>query len=384
MSILTLDWEQSPPDAFRAGAVAIGNFDGVHRGHASLISELRHRAVAVGGPAVAVTLDPHPLQLLRPEQFQPVLTTAADRAALLQTCGADHVLLLRTTCDLLELTAADFFQRVLRDRLGVRSIVEGPNFGFGRNREGNLSTLAQLCGAAGVNLVVVPPVMAESKPISSSRVRNALVRGAVREAAAFMNRPYSLRGTVVQGQQRGRTLGFPTANLGQIETLIPGDGVYAVRAFVDSRSWPAAANIGPNPTFGERARKVEVHLMGFQGDLLNQPLAIDFLERLRDTRPFGSVSELVEQLKCDIEQARRILAAEPTAQVRRVLAEEIAPGQQMDGGHIELIDLNCGVARVRLTGTCSACPSAVMAIVMGIEQELRRRFPAIDYVQAVP
>jgi riboflavin kinase/FMN adenylyltransferase len=153
--------------------------------------------------------------------------------------------------------------------------------------------------------VQVPPVEVGGKPVSSSRVRNALLGGAVREAAELMARPYRLRGTVGTGQRRGRTLGFPTANLETLETLCPGNGVYAVRVRVNKQRWPGAANIGPNPTFGEQARKVEVHLIGFSGELVGQTLALDFVERLRDTRPFANVSELVEQLRRDVEQAQR-------------------------------------------------------------------------------
>ena len=134
------------------------------------------------------------------------------------------------------------------------------------------------------------------------------MRGDVRAAADLLSRPYRLRGKVGTGQRRGQTLGFPTANLEQVETLIPGDGVYAVRVHYQGRAWPGAANLGPNPTFGEQARKIEVHLIGFEGELYGQVLAVDFLDRLRDTRPFGSVAQLVEQLRTDIERARQIAA----------------------------------------------------------------------------
>jgi riboflavin kinase / FMN adenylyltransferase len=307
VTTVLLDWNETLPAKYRGGALTIGNFDGVHRGHAELVALVRRHAAALGRPAVAMTFDPHPLQLLRPELFQPILTTTADRAALLHACGADQVLILRTTRDMLQLTAADFFQQVIRAGLDARAVVEGPNFGFGRNREGSVATLAGFCRDEGISFIQAPPVEIAGKPVSSSRVRHALMRGAMREAAEFMGRTYRLRGTVGAGQKRGRTLGFPTANLADLETLIPGDGVYAVYVYFDHRLWPAAANIGPNPTFGEQARKVEVHLIGFTGELVGQKLAIDLVERLRDTRPFGNVSELVEQLHRDVAQARQIL-----------------------------------------------------------------------------
>jgi riboflavin kinase/FMN adenylyltransferase len=308
MAILKLDHHDLPPAGCRGGAVAVGNFDGVHRGHGALLAELRRQAKAVNGPAVVLTFDPHPLQLLRPEQFMPVLTTVPDRAELLRQQGADEVLILRTTPELLHLSADQFFHEVVRGRLDARAMVEGPNFAFGRNREGTLERLQQLCAAAGVRLTIVPPLTLDGVMVSSSRVRDALLRGDVRGAAHFLGRPYRLRGRVGTGQRRGAKLGFPTANLEQIETLVPGNGVYAVRALHQGGAGPGAANVGPNPTFGEQARKVEVHLIGFQGDLYGQPLAVDFVERLRDTRPFAGVEELVAQLRKDVEQASRIVA----------------------------------------------------------------------------
>jgi riboflavin kinase/FMN adenylyltransferase len=306
MAMLAQTWMEAPPQAFQGGVVAIGNFDGVHRGHATLVAALRAQARSVQGPAVVLTFDPHPLQLLRPEQFQPVLTTLADRAALLESQGADHVLVLKTTPDLLHLGAEEFFQQVVRERLQARGMVEGTNFAFGRNREGTIDTLGQLCAQTGLNLVVVPPFLLDGAAVSSSRVRGALLRGAVSDARGLLGRCYRLRGTVGSGQRRGQTLGFPTANLEHVPTLVPGDGVYAVRVEHEGRTWPGAVNVGPNPTFGEQARKVEIHLIDFHGDLYGQRLAVDFVERLRDTRLFRNVDELVQQLRFDVAAARQV------------------------------------------------------------------------------
>lgn len=310
MAVHTIDWNANPPSECRGGAISIGNFDGVHRGHAALLAELRRQADAVGGPAVALTFDPHPIELLRPAQAPPRLTATVDRSRLLLNLGADHVVVLRTNPDMLALRAGEFFVEVIQKRLEARALVEGDNFGFGRGREGDVTTLAQLCEPVGIRLAVVPPLILDGAEVSSSRIRSALTTGNVREAAVLLNRPYRLHGLVGSGQQRGQKLGFPTANLGQVPTLIPGDGVYAVRVSYEEKIWLGAANLGPNPTFGETARKVEIHLIGFQGDLYGRWLTVDFVERLRDTRPFKSVEELVEQLRLDIEQARRI-AGEP-------------------------------------------------------------------------
>ncbi len=258
----------------------------MHRGHLALVSKLREQARGCGGPAVVITFDPHPLKLLRPAQFQPVLTTANERAEVLVSNGVDDVVILRTTPELLGLSAADFFQSVVVDRLGARSVVEGVNFGFGRNREGNIDTLRSLCRTAGIELVIVPPVKWKETVVSSSRVRAALLKGEVRQAAELLGRPYRLSGKVATGKRRGRSIGFPTANLEGIETLIPGDGVYAVRVRIGRAVWPGAANIGANPTFGEDVRKVEVHVIGFEGQLLGTGIRARFHRALARHQAF--------------------------------------------------------------------------------------------------
>ena len=305
MAHLVLDWSQAPPPSWRQGVVAIGNFDGFHRGHQALVAEAARQARAVRVPAVVLSFEPHPLQILRPAQFQPVLTCCDDRVALAQAGGADHVLLLRSTPDLFHLSAREFFTQVLCERLQVRALVEGANFGFGRNREGNVATLAALCQETGVGFTVVPPVLLNGRPISSSRVRQALLAGSAREAQEQLGRPYRLRGIVGTGQRRGRTLGFPTANLDAALSLVPGDGVYAVGVTAQGGAGWERRTLAPIPR-SAKPRKVEVHLLDFAGDLVGQPLAVDFLERIRDTQPFASVDALVAQLHQDVEAARGI------------------------------------------------------------------------------
>jgi riboflavin kinase/FMN adenylyltransferase len=187
-------------------------------------------------------------------------------------------------------------------------VVEGYNFRFGRGRAGDTNTLRELCARTGVEFEEVPPLVVGGEPVSSSRVRTALVAGDVAFAAELLGRPHRIAGTVVTGAKRGRTIGFPTANLDGVPTLVPAVGVYAVRALVGGASHPAAANVGPNPTFGEDARKIEVHLIDFAGDLYGKELTVEFVARLRDTRPFAGAAELSEQLKRDVESAKRTLA----------------------------------------------------------------------------
>ena len=301
-----IGWQDEAPAPCRGAALAIGNFDGAHRGHAVLVSALAAAARARGVPAVVLTFDPHPLAILRPQAAPVLLTAPDDRASALHALGADEVLALRTDAALLDLPAAAFFDRIVRRMLAASALCEGPNFGFGRGREGDVALLGRLCAEAGMSLAVVPRLAQDGQTVSSSRIRQSLLAGDAAEAARLLGRPYRLRGIVGQGQRRGRTLGFPTANLEQTRTVLPGEGVYAALATAQGRAWPAAVNIGPNPTFGEAARKIEAHLIGFAGDLYGQPLALDFQERLRGTRSFAGADELSEQLRQDVAQARRI------------------------------------------------------------------------------
>jgi riboflavin kinase/FMN adenylyltransferase len=294
------------PSAARGGAVAIGNFDGVHRGHVAIVKRLLERAEAVGGRAIVFTFDPHPVQLLRPDQCPPPLTWTERKAELLAAQGVDWIIAYPTDEALLQLSAADFFQKIVRDALAARALVEGPNFFFGHNREGNVRRLAELSASAGITLDVVPPVEIDGQIVSSSRVRELIRTGQVDQALKLLSAPYRIRGMVTHGAGRGAKIGFPTANLSAIDTLLPAIGVYAGRAIVGNSTYPAAINLGPSPTFGDAMIRVEVHLIGLAEPLYGQPLEVDFLARLRDIRPFDSPAALVEQLRQDIKRAKSI------------------------------------------------------------------------------
>jgi riboflavin kinase / FMN adenylyltransferase len=195
---------------------------------------------------------------------------------------------------------------MIEARLAARALVEGFNFRFGRDRLGTIESLGTLCRQSGKTLIVVPPVQHDGTNVASSRVRGALLKGDVKLASELLGRPYRLQGTVVTGQGRGRGLGFPTANLASIETLLPADGVYAVRVEHADFRGPGAANVGANPTFGETSRKVEVHLIGYSGNLEGQSLVVEFTEKLRETKAFGGPEELKKQLELDIARAKEI------------------------------------------------------------------------------
>jgi riboflavin kinase/FMN adenylyltransferase len=283
--------------------VAIGNFDGVHLGHARIVERLRMRASEVGGPAVVFTFDPHPVRLLRPQQAPPPLTWTDRKAELLAQLGVEAVLAYPTDDALLALSPQEFFRRIVRESLAAKAMVEGPNFYFGRNRAGTIEVLRGLCAEAQISLDIVEPLTVSGDFVSSSRVRKLVQAGDVSAAAGLLTQPYRIRGMVTHGAARGAKLGFPTANLDAIDTLLPALGVYAGRAILPDRTWPAAINIGPNPTFGEQAVKVEVHLIGFQGSLYGQPIEVDFVTRLRDIRRFNGIDELKLQLTDDIAAA---------------------------------------------------------------------------------
>jgi riboflavin kinase/FMN adenylyltransferase len=288
------------PTELRGGALSIGNFDGVHRGHAKLVERLLAKAGELNGPAIVFTFDPHPVRLLRPDSAPPPLTWTDRKAQLLANLGVTAIIAYPTDEALLALSPREFFSRIVQEKLAARAMVEGPNFFFGHNRAGNIETLGQLCQTAGISLEIVPPVMVAGQIVSSSRVRAAIQAGDVDLARQLLTRPYRVRGMVTHGAGRGAKLGFPTANLAAIDTLLPAHGVYAACAMSATGQWPAAINIGPNPTFGEQALKVEAHLIGFGGSLYGQPLELEFLSRLRSIRPFESVEALKNQLNHDI------------------------------------------------------------------------------------
>ncbi len=296
------------PEHLRGGAVSIGNFDGVHRGHARIVERLRAAAGQVEGPAVAFTFDPHPAAVLRPHQVPPSLTWTERKAELLGKLGVDAVLAYPTDEAFLELDPRQFFDRIAVEALGARAMVEGANFVFGRDRTGNVDMLGKFCRSQAMGFEVVQPLEITGRIVSSSRIRELLASGRLEQASAMLCAPYRIRGRVTRGSARGRDLGFPTANLAEVDTLLPAEGIYAGRAHVEEEAWAAAISLGPNPTFDEGALKVEVFLLDFQGDLYDRTMEVDFLARLRDIRRFDSVDELIEQMDRDVAAVRQIAA----------------------------------------------------------------------------
>jgi riboflavin kinase/FMN adenylyltransferase len=304
--VITLDSFASVPPTIQGAFLAVGNFDGVHLGHAHLIRRLRARADAAAAPALALTFDPPPAAILRPDAAPVPLVWTERKIALLKEAGASEVGVFRTGMWLLSLTAREFFEQVILGQFRARGMVEGPTFGFGRDRGGDAQILAAWCAAAGLDFEIASPTEHAGQIVSSSRIRRALAEGAVALAARLLGRPHRVRGRVVRGAARGAGLGFPTANLAGIDTQLPADGVYAARALIDGQppAYPAACHIGPNATFGEPARAVEAHLLDFTGDLYGRTLEIDFLAHLRPTRRFDTIEALRDQIRDDIARTR--------------------------------------------------------------------------------
>ncbi|MEY2613956.1 MAG: Riboflavin kinase [Planctomycetota bacterium] len=282
--------------------LTVGNFDGVHLGHRALIERLVERAASKGCPAVVFTFDPPPLKILQPDRVRPPLTWNARRESLLKSIGVDRVEFYPTTRELLSLSAEEFFRSVLIERFGVKGMVEGPNFRFGRDRLGDVETLQTLCDEASVGLDVLVPQSLGGTMVSSTQIRQWIQEGEIGLANRCLVEPYRLIGRVEHGAGRGRTLGFPTANLESIPVLVPQHGVYAAKVCTEGGVFgtPVALHIGPNPTFGEEATKVEAHLIGYSGDLYGQEIELQIIDRVRTVRKFESKDALLAQLSTDI------------------------------------------------------------------------------------
>ncbi len=306
MPVLYRHLDELPEDS-RGGVVSIGNFDGVHWGHARIVERLLEMARRQQVRAVILTFDPHPARLLRPQQAPTPLSWTEHKALVLDELGVDAVVAYPTDVALLALTAREFFERIVLGQLRARGMVEGQNFFFGHDRGGNIEVLGQFCRQADIPLEVVEPVRIDGQVVSSSRVRTLISAGQVAEAARLLTRPYRIRGTVVHGQGRGNKLGYPTANVGQIDTLLPAEGIYAGQAWIDSRPYATALSVGGNPTFDESEQKVEAFLLDYRGNLYGRPIEIDFLARLRDIERFDSVDQLVEQIALDVQETRRVV-----------------------------------------------------------------------------
>jgi riboflavin kinase / FMN adenylyltransferase len=302
--------ESFTPVGWRSPVVTVGNFDGVHRGHQALAAAAVEQARREGGTAVVLTFDPHPARVLAPERAPAALTTAEQKRELLSGLGIDALAVLPFDARLAAFTPGAFVLRVLRGALAARHVVVGEGFRFGQGQSGDAARLVQLGAANGFSVEAVASVTQDGEPVSSSRVREQLARGGVDAARALLGRSYFVDGTVVAGDQRGRTIGVPTANLQPENEIMPARGVYAACCRLAGGRWlPAVVNVGSRPTFGGGLLTVEAHLLDFEGDLYGSGLRVAFEQRLRDERRFDGREALVAQIREDVARARALLSA---------------------------------------------------------------------------
>ena len=290
--------------------VTVGMFDGVHRGHRYLIGRVKEVAAEMGCASAVITFTNHPRSVMRPDTRIPLLNSPEDRLRLLSETGVDLVVPLTFTLEFSYLRAREFVEFLLRS-LNMRGLVIGPDFAFGYQREGTPDVLAALGEELGFSVEIVEPVTFDDLVVSSTEVRRCVEAGDVAHAAAMLGRAFAISGFVEEGDRRGRTIGFPTANVAvEPGFIVPGHGVYATWTQADGRTYLSATNIGVRPTFGGGGRQIETHLLDYDGDLYNAKLWVAFARKLRNEQPFSGVDALVAQLQRDVAAAREALEEE--------------------------------------------------------------------------
>jgi riboflavin kinase/FMN adenylyltransferase len=306
--IPVFDHWQHAPAAWKGGAVALGNFDGVHRGHQALLSKAAEQAGALAAPLVALTFEPHPRRFFVPDTGPFRLTLPPAKTRLLAQHGVQAELSQRFDAAFAAVTAGEFIDDVLLAGLGARHVVCGYDFTFGARRSGNVEMLRAEGMRRGFGVTVLDPVMHEGEIYSSTRIREALRAGMAQEATELLGHPWEIEGVVETGDQRGRTIGFPTANVALGEHLRPRFGVYAVRALIDGTWRNAVANLGKRPTVGKLQENFEVHVFDFAGDLYGRTLRVQLLDFIRAEMKFAGLDQLKAQIAADGQAARGLLA----------------------------------------------------------------------------
>lgn len=310
----------SVPGGWGRSVVTIGVFDGVHRGHQQIIAHTVKRARELGAPAVVLTFDPHPAEVVRPGSHPAVLTDPGRKAELIAGLGVDALCVIPFTLDFSKLPAEGFVHDVLVDTLHASLVVVGENFRFGHKAAGDVDLLRRLGRTFGFGVEEAPLVAAGDTVFSSTYIRSLIAAGDVGAAAAALGRPHRLEGVVVRGDQRGRQLGFPTANLmNSLHAAVPADGVYAARVAIGhptpvDADRMGAVSVGTNPTFSGRERRVEAFILDFDADIYGERIAIDFVERLREQRTYTSLPPLVEQINDDVARTRGLLSEPGTVE----------------------------------------------------------------------
>ena len=304
-----LDGGSAVPERLRGGIVALGNFDGFHLGHQAVVGRAVERAQAEGRPVLVATFDPHPVRFFKPDADPFRLTSLAQRERLFGAAGADAMIVFRFEAELAATSAEDFVAGRLKDLIGADGVVTGEDFTFGKGRGGNVAVLAELGGKHALSVDAVAPVSLDGEPVSSSRIRDALREGKCDAAARLLTRPFAIEGVVEHGDKRGRTIGYPTANIGLDNYLRPRFGIYAVRGRLpDGRVLDGAANLGIRPTFEPAKELLEPFFFDFSGDLYGQRIEIELVSFIRPEAKFDSLEALIRQMDADCAEARRRLA----------------------------------------------------------------------------
>ncbi len=295
---------------YKNAVITIGNFDGVHIGHQALFHEVIEKAEEIGGTSIAMTFDPHPLRVLNHNKTLSLITRSEHKLELITASGIDVLICIPFTHEFAAMSAMSFVEQLVK-RVGMKAIVTGNDYTFGRNREGNVDLLKSLGREMGFEVLIsdwIQTSLVKPVRISSTRIRELIAKGKVGAAKKLLGRFYQVRGTVVTGRNRGgKLLGFPTANLVLQDELCPKAGVYAVTVSLD-RQFMGVANIGYSPTFSDNIFTVEVHILDFHNDIYGKNIRVNFIERIRDEIKFSGISELSEQIRKDIEYARGVLS----------------------------------------------------------------------------
>jgi riboflavin kinase/FMN adenylyltransferase len=292
--------------------ITIGNFDGVHIGHQALFHTVIEKAEALNGTSVAMTFDPHPMRVLSPNGHPPMITMPDQKAELIAKAGIDILICIPFTQEFAAISARGFVEDLLLHRLGMRAMVVGHDYSFGRNREGNLPLLQQWSRELGFEVLVVDWIQGANgiaQRISSTHIRELVMGGRMDEARRMLGRHYQIHGTVASGRNRGgRLLGFPTANIHLQDELCPKQGIYAVTVEHAGQTYKGVANIGYSPTFDDHLFTVEVHILDFNKNIYSDPIRVNFIQRLRDEIKFNGIEALAAQIHKDVAHAREILS----------------------------------------------------------------------------
>ncbi len=291
---------------FPYAVITVGNFDGIHLGHQTLLKQVKERAKETSGTPVIFTFEPHPVKVLKKEKI-PLITPFERKMELIAQLGIDVIICPPFTREFSKISAREFVENILIEKIGMKEIVVGHDYAFGRGREGNIKLLKELGSELDFKVHILGPVLVDNMAVSSTRVRELIMEGELEKVKILLNRYYQVSGEVIAGHDRGgRLLGFPTANLRLVNEVFPKKGVYAVEVIANHRIYKGVANIGFKPTFGSDALSVETHILDFNQNIYGKKIRLNFVKRLRDEKKFPSIEALAGQIKKDIEEARGI------------------------------------------------------------------------------